>query len=411
MKSRKLEAVALLYIVVWTISPPLQLDMIYRLLALGCAALLFLLNGLKMTTEQKIVTVFVVAVAITAFISSRSLSGVLGQISVYLLFLGYLMNSWYADDWDKFRWLLPVVLLLLSLWNFRSATMLATDASAARVIVRNSEAANAYLRQGIGGYGLLYSQVCIAPALVAWTVNAWKPKKWFSFACGILWAITFFWFVWEAGYTIAVFTTAAGLVIYFFYRGKKLLPALIISVLLVSLVVYLICYNDTVRNYLLEIFDGTKVAWKIRDITDTFSTGETADSISARIDRYMRSLQTMLKYPLIGSWWVGGQGCHSALLDTLAQYGLFGGYAMYQLVYCGYLGWRTRVKHSQTIRAMNAAAVTITFVALFDTVPYNLTTMLTVILPIVLNDIEDRSESAGHKHTHKRGHYEDPLDG
>ena len=387
MNSRKLEAVALLYIVVWTVSPPLQLDMIYRLLALGCAALLFLLNGLKMTTEQKIATVFVVLVAISAFISSRSLSGVVGQIAVYLLFLGYLMNSWYADDWDKFRWLIPVVLLLLAFWNFRSATMLATDASAARVIIRDTKEAQDYLRSGVGGYGLLYCQVCVSPAMLGWTLNAWKPSK-FRFLCGAVWAVTFYWFLWEAGYTIAIFAAVAGLAVLFFYKDKNVIPALVISIVLVVLIIYLICYNDTVRNFLLKTFDGTKVAWKIQDITDTVNTGETADSITARIDRYTLSLKTMLQYPIIGSWWAGGHGGHSALLDAFALYGWAGGYIYLRMVFAAPFVWKKRAQSRHTMRVLNATIVTMAFVTLFDSAPYNLVMTMTVILPILLNDIE-----------------------
>ena len=38
-----IQKIAVLYLVVWTVSPPLQVDMIYRLIALACAGVWFIL--------------------------------------------------------------------------------------------------------------------------------------------------------------------------------------------------------------------------------------------------------------------------------------------------------------------------------------------------------------------------------
>ena len=389
MSKRPLEFLAILYLVAWSISPPLQVGMIFRIVALGCAGILALKNRFAVKKAQAAALILVAMVAVTAYIMSGA-SGILKQIGVYMLFLGFLMNEWYQDDWEDFKALIPITLLLLAVWNFRTASVLTTDASVARLIVRAGDVSESYLRQGVGGYGLVYAQVIICPVIFSWTLRSFR-RDLFRLACGVLWGISFVMLVMSAGYTIAVFTVALGVVIYLFYRREKIAPALLLSLLLVVAAVYLICYNQPVQNFLLDVFDGTKVASKIRDIAGTVTTGETADSIQSRIVRYRADLETMLEYPLLGSWWNGGMGGHSALMGAFAQYGVLGGIVWAMMVYCVPAIWKRRPCSTTSMRTINAAVITITFTVLFDTLPYNLVMMLMIIFPILMTEIESWS--------------------
>ncbi|MCQ2446392.1 MAG: hypothetical protein MJ141_05895 [Clostridia bacterium] len=391
MRNRSIEFIAILYILIWTISPPMQAGLGYRIAALGCAVILAAANGFKLNREKHgLPLLFVALVGLTAIIIEGELSAAIGQIAVYLLFIGYLMNDWYEGDWEAFRLIIPILLAVLAYWNFRSVAVLATDPNAARAVVRNDETALHYIKMGVGGYGMTYAQVCIAPAIVSWILRSFKKKPLF-FAIGVIWAVSYYQYISLAGYSIAVAATVIGLIILLLYRRKETAPALVISLLLVLLLVYLIGYNEPFRNWLFRIFDGTKVAYKIRDITSTIETDETADSIYQRIKRYRASFQAILHYPIVGAWWKGGAGGHSAILDNFAQYGLFGGLMYIKMLYCVPNTMKKADIAQKTIMAINATIVTITFVALLDSMPYNIVMMPTVVLPILLHDIENWS--------------------
>lgn len=390
MRRRSLDFIAILYIIVWTISPPLQIGMVYRLLALVCAGILFANNGFAMTKQHSYAMFFCILVALSEVIKSGSFSSALGQIGIYMLFVGYVMNYWYEYeyDWNDFKIIVPIVLLLLAFWNIKTVGAIATDANAARYIVRNDELANTYLRQGVGGYALMYCQVIIVPAIVKWIVSVFRQNKVFFFS-GVIWAISFIMYLAEAGYSIAVVASLISIIVLLVYKRRNVFPALIIALVVLVILVYLIGYNEAVRSFLLNVFDGTKVAKKITDITSTVTTEETADSIAVRIVRYKASLQSIfIDYPIIGGWWRGGAGGHATLLDAFAQYGLFGGIMMYRMIYCVPGIWKKYECNSVVMGVVNATIVSISFVAWLDTVPYNLTMMLMVVLPIILSNIE-----------------------
>ena len=183
-----------------------------------------------------------------------------------------------------------------------------------------------------------------------------------------------------------------GTVVLYAYRRRSVLPALTLSLLLVVILTYLIAYNETVRSFLLEVFEGTKVANKIEDITTTVVTEQTAESIEARIRRYQASLEAIfLYYPVVGSWWARYAGGHSALLDAFALYGIGGGMVMINMIYSVPIMWKKKDCSQVTMRVLNATIITMTFVALLDTMPFNLAITPTVLLPILLTDIESWS--------------------
>lgn len=409
MRRRPLEFIAILYLVVWTISPPLQIGMLYRIAALGCAGILFWRNGFALKRKHGNALLFCFLVALNVVIRTRDVSKILSQIGLYMLFVGYVMNYWYEEDWDDFTWIVPITLLILAYWNFRTVSVIATNPNAARAVVRNDETANALLMQGVGGYALMYCQVMIVPVIVSWIMAVFRRNQIF-FGCGILWAISFVRYLADAGYSIAIAASAIGVIVLFAYKRRSVGPAIAISVAVLGVALYLIVYNDAFRGFLLSIFDGTKVAKKIMDITSTATTDETAGSIASRMLRYQASIRTMLRYPLIGSWWAGGAGGHSAMLDAFAQYGFFGGLMMWRMVYAVPTMWKRRTHSPKMMRTINATIITISFIAWLDTLPFNLMMTLMVIQPIILSNLEAWSE--GHEHfmdrepdTHGAGRY------
>ena len=151
---------------------------------------------------------------------------------------------------------------------------------------------------------------------------------------GLVWAATFFFLLTRAGYSIAITSTLISIVILLFYRKKSIIPAVVIAFSIIVIFVLLIGYVDSFRDALLNMFDGTTVAKKVNDIYYSLQGVETAESITARIIRYSASINAIFKYPLIGGLWWDSGGGHSALLDTFAKYGVWGGLIFVNMSFC-----------------------------------------------------------------------------
>lgn len=384
-----IQKLTIFYIVVWSISPPLQIDTIYRLAALGCAgiwAVMSLRRGLFVYKIHIYAVMFAVAVAFIAYMEKGSFDAILSQIGIYIMVVCFLINAFYEEDkWQELSLIIPVVLILVIVFNWRTAQILLEDHTIARLLVRDDAEVYQYMRQGIGGYSLIYPQVCISPAILAWTLKAFKHHK-IYFAIGCIWVYTYILCIIRAGYSIAIFASIIGVMILLIYKRKSSVLAVIMAFLLFIAGILLIMYSDGVRGYLLETFDGTAVADKINDLMGT-SENEGANSIEDRMVAYSYSIKTILQYPFIGGLWMGGGGGHSAILDIIAKYGLLGGYVFVVMLFYVPHYYKRTVSHSSIVKMSNAVIVTIMFVALLDSFNYSFMPMILVVLPLLFEDI------------------------
>ncbi len=383
-----IQIVSVLYLMVWSIAPPLQMGMIFRLLALGLASLWFLIEFFRrfeFTRMQIWCALFMVAIALIAYIQ-RGLSSIISEIAVYMMVLAFFINIYSADSWQNYRLVVPVTLALLVFFNYRTATELANDPSIARQLVRDSEELYQYMRRGIGGYGLVYPQVCIAPVIYGWTMKAFRYNKLYSLL-GLAWSVSFWAVLTSAGYSIAVIASAVALVILVFYRRKNILPAIILSVVIIIAMILMLVYVEGFRNLILQIFDGTKVVRKIDDLLST-AEGEMADSFSVRLTRYWSSIVTCLQYPLIGGvLFRANYGGHSEILDTFAQYGVWGGIPVLYIIFYTPYSFKKRSASKTVLAVSNAHYLAIALFALFDPFVFQVYFPLLILCPIMYSDI------------------------
>lgn len=386
-----IQKIAVLYLVIWTVSPPLQVDLVYRLIALACAAIwaaiwLIRENPVSLGKEQVGAIFFLIAVVGIIYYQQREFEDILKQIAIIMLVICFLMNYFYRDKWDELYGIVPIVIILLTIWNYKTFSILVEDHTIARLLVRDDESTFEYLRQGIGGYSLIYPQVCICPAILAWTFKAFKNNKLF-FAIGAAWAYTFVRLLELAGYSIALFASAVGLLLLLFYRGKSAVAAFIAAVLAFVGIMASILYIDPFREWILETFDGTAVARKVNDLVSTSDTGVTGDSIQLRIEAYAASFCDILRYPIIGSLWRGSGGGHSAFLDTTSKYGWLGGYAFAMMFYNAPIHYKNHFTDKFIITTANATLITMLLVSVLDSFNYSFTCMVLIVAPLLFEDI------------------------
>ena len=385
-----IQKILVLYVIIWTISPPLQIDMIYRVAALGAIGLWFILNLPQNVRFERIhifAIIFVLLIVIVNLIESKGDFGnLLKPINYYLLVVAFLMAYSYKDRWDELSSLIPIVLLLLIYFNFKTYQTVVEDPTIARLIVRNDPTIYPYMRSGVGGYSLLYSQVCIFPVLVSWILSSFKKSK-LRFAIGVAWIVSYVMYILNSGYTIALVTSIVSLVILFLYRRSSVVMAVVITTIIVVSLVWLIGYNDGFRNALLTFFDGTTVAKKINDIYLSITTENAADSILVRMNAYWNSIVTILNYPFIGSLWWSSGGGHSALLDTFAKYGVFGLIIFVKIIFDLPLRIKKSPPTGKDTRIANALFISLLMVLLLDSMPYNFVMLIVFVVPICYNDI------------------------
>lgn len=387
-----LQSLCVLYITVWTISPPLQIDNIYRIAALGAVGLWFLLNipyNVKLERIHILAIVFAMLVTIVALMESEGkLSHILRPINYYMLVITFIMAYCYKERWHELSWMIPIVLILLTYFNYQTYKTVIDEPEVARLIVRNDLSIYHYMRKGVGGYGLLYPQICILPVIVSWTISSFK-KRWLRFSIGVLWLISLYFYLFNSGYSIAVVACVAGLIILFFYRRSSIVLAIIITTILIAILVWLIGYNTGFREWLMSVFDGTKVAQKINDVYLSITTEDTADSIMSRVIRYQEALNSIISYPIIGGLWFpnGSGGGHSAILDTFAKYGLFGGYVVIKILFSFSLEIKRLPETGKDLQIANALFIVLFMIMLLNSLPYNFTCLLMFVIPISYDDI------------------------
>lgn len=378
-----------LYVIVWSISPPLQIDFKYRVLALGCIgiwAIISLKKGLYVEKIHIASAFFAVLVVVIAFFEKGSLDGILQQIAIYILVLCFWINCYYRERWDELGGILLIVLVLLTFFNWKTGTALFDDPAIARTLVRADESAYIYLRQGIGGYSLIYAQVCVFPAVLMWCIKAFRKNR-ISFLIGLIWLISYVRCIQGAGYSIAIFTSIVGVIILFVYKRKSALFAIVISIVIFALGLGAIIYFEGFREFLLTQFDGTAVTKKINDLLLTAEEGAAEGSIYVRIEAYKDSFRTWFTYPIIGGLWRQSGGGHSAVLDMFAKYGIFGGYVFIKLFFWVPEYYKNKIKHRTIFAVSNATIVAMLFVSILDSCPHSFMCMIMLVLPLLFEDI------------------------
>ena len=100
------QKIAVLYLVIWTVSPPFQVDKIYRLIALACAVVWVGIwfireNPIRLGHEQIGAIFFLVAVMVVVYVEQYELESMIKQIALIMLVICFMMHYFYDDKWDE----------------------------------------------------------------------------------------------------------------------------------------------------------------------------------------------------------------------------------------------------------------------------------------------------------------------
>lgn len=385
----RVQQISVLYLVIWTISPFMEIDMIWRIgafAAFGLWLLCAMSRGLRFERIHMLALAFVALVVIVNIVENNGFGKILRPIQHYMMVLFFIMGHFYRDKWKELYFIVPIVLIFLIYFNFKSAFTVMEDPTIARLLVRNDEGIYIYLRQGIGGYSLIYPQVVTFPVLIMWVFKSFKQKK-LLFLVGIVWLVSYVLFVLFANYSIAITGSLISLIILLFYKGHSVGLAFAVSAGLFIAMMLMLLYWDEFRNMLLEFFDGTAVAKKINDLVASSESGAAEGSINDRVIAYQGTFNTIFRFPIIGGLWWNSGGGHSALGEAFAKYGLFGGYVFCKIIYSVPDVYKKVFVYRRIQQIANANLVVLLYVTLLDSLTYQFLGMILIITPILYENI------------------------
>lgn len=383
-----IQKICIAYLIVWTISPPLSIDLPYRLLALAFAIIWMLVEiskvGITMSRLETYSLFFLLLVMVVALINGNMLS----PIALYMFVLGFIMYNRHSTNLEELEGLQLLALVFLIIWNIRTYSVLLGDVRVAREIVRNDESTYVYLRQGVGGYGHIICQTILSPVLFSWSLSAWKKHK-ICFVLGMTCFISFVLVLSAASYAIPLLATIIGIILYFIGKGSKIWPYILIPAILIIVLLLLIGYVEGFREWLIKAFPSNTTQNKVNDLLSSLESGELQGDFLVRFQRYIFPIESFfLKYPLIGGLWNGGSGAHSMILDSFGQYGLFGGWIICKLLFFVPSFYRKEYFDSIKIRKTSTAFISVLLVSmLFDSWAISCAFLLFIVVPLLFNNI------------------------
>lgn len=398
--NNKIQKICILYIALWSIAPPLQIGTIYRLLSLLCAAVWFcfeLKKGIEISKIQIYYLLLLVAVVIVT-VFKRGFSEILSPIALYMLLLFSIINAYYKNRWHELQNLHIILLIIFTVLNIITYKEILINPQITRSLVRDTEELYVYYKKGVGGYALIYSQICIFAVGVQWTISCFKKSK-IQFAIGVAWIISLTLVVFKAGYSIAIFTYVASLIILIFYNRKNSMLAIAISISILFIFLYSIVKFPWLQTFLLNTFEGTTVTKKIHDLIDSARDGTVEGSIYVRVNAYLSSLKTFFENPFIGCLWQPKAGGHSAIIDMFANYGILGGIIYTKMLVFGQFKRFKEIENKRINHAVNACIVAIMLVATLDTITYQFIVPIFIMVPLFLYNISNEKRDTDNEST------------
>lgn len=379
LKLVSLQNLAVGYVAIWSISPPLFGNDTARILVIFCALIwlfleIFRLGGLGHKVTVPILLTFLY-VGYTGLFEALLYGpeGLIRQIQIYIMFFFLIVAESRRYNLQSLVTVFWVVLAVYPVWLFITfSTLTTTNAHAARTIVRSSEAAAELMQQGVGGYGLVYGTLLLIPALLSLQRNRKLLRgealsrllRMFpvlayglvalNIGLGVALVLT-------AGFTIAVIALVGILLSFFLLEKYNAMRFLFAAFAMIVVAFWAKPLLEATLLFLQPFAEGTNFALKIRDILFSMQVGEASGAASIRLERYIRSLQIFAENPIIGVLGFEDVGKHSQILDGFARWGVFfGGLFVYLISFPAFRAMRGS-NHSFGMGLSLFVAITVIF--------------------------------------------------
>lgn len=325
--------ISVLFVVLWCISPPLFISDIARIVAL-LAMIIALRIGHIYYPTYFFVLAFFMFYTLTVGVLKQGIGYFLSNIQTYIILaIAYVATNEYAKGKEvryDFTKVAKVIEWIYPIWMLITLNAYSSIPNISRILANNeNENVIIWSRQGIGGYGMIYSLVFYNIILLYMLINK-KRKGILLFINYILSLITII----LAGYSIALISIVLGSVLVIIVRKKRFESVVLaISIFLIAYFLFIV-FQEEISSGLLNLTRGTMYEQKMADIIDSLYSESAQGTLESRTVLYEYSWQAFLNSPILGSvlaekFVFGG---HSFFLDMFAKFGVLGGIPFLYLI-------------------------------------------------------------------------------
>ena len=340
---KRIQSICIMYILVWMIAPPLSYDIIWRLLAAGAALIWILLQMLRRKMyyrNQKlhnssiffgfsvIVNLGCLIFTDIFYLNFGIVSAIYNNITTIILFFAGFVSMYYVkeenyNDLFLFFRTSTITATIFSITStFRSdkyheLTRAAGEYQTAAQEALTREAAY----HGVGAFGF-FCLTSVLATCTLWMTFVSKEKK--DKRINLITFIIMEAGVISAGYTLALSISLIGIICCLFFNLKSRILKFEICILGVICLLFGDELLMLIYKTLSSLTSGGFYENKVQDIFSFLLSGESTGSFDSRAERYLLSLNSLIKYPVWGSYILAGinaTGRHSSILDTFAAFG------------------------------------------------------------------------------------------
>lgn len=329
-------SIALVFCVLWCISPPMFVNPQCRVIALFCMVWCLIAHKTERSSFS-LVFFFGVLYFVGTGVATDGASFIIQQIQTLIV----LVFSYIAVDkrneytpQKKGQSIENIVMLVYPIFMVLTLRAYVVNPRISRMLVNNQNVdVAAYSYQGVGGYGMIYSLVFYNIICLYWLLFR-KERK---LLAGLNYALSLL-TVLKAGYSIALISLVAGTFIVVALGRQNRVDSRLFLLIVVGGLALLLVYltKDSIISAVTGMVQGTLYEQKWEDIVVSLQGESSTGTLEARNILYQYSIQNFLEHPILGTWTTGAFmfGGHSLILDTFARFGIVGGIPIiYILIY------------------------------------------------------------------------------
>lgn len=258
------------------------------------------------------------------------------QIAIYPLMTCYILAR---RNHGVCVFILGCFLSVLLITGFTSTLAFQIDPNFVRYNIgtlKEQESAMYYLKAklNVGSFDMAYSYTALLPLVIF--VAKWRRalfrRKFIRFI-SIFMIAYFVVVIYISQYTLNMLVAAMALILVL-VRRKINKRFFINSIIVLSVTLVLVRgLLPPILHSISGSLDQSIMSDRIEDLAYTLegrdNEVDSRSDFQAREDVYMTSINTIFKYPIIGSWNLSGIGGHSLILDNIAIFGLIGVILLY----------------------------------------------------------------------------------
>lgn len=400
-----IERICALYVVLWIFVPPVQIGSLYRLIAVACAVIWFVLVSIQNSRDtvgmEKFLQISLPCMCLLflhAFPRYGFPGTIIRNLQFIIISICALIAIYYSEHDTKFiKQLICISMIFMVIFSITTIQGLIEDPYASRIA--NSEWMEERFvgNENVGLYGYIYMCVMLAPMLLFKIINRISFGKFFDFVSVVLFLLVLAMTI-LSGYMIANFCFVLGCSLVLLFNNPKNFSLKL--VLLIGTAVFILLFYEKILSmifaWLMDAFQDNPVYYsKLIDFRALFLSGDASGStIDGRFSNYLKSIRNALNYPLVGSYLFGKDrgGGHTDVIDTIGRYGWLVAFLKFKIYwYLPYQVYKTKYKHF----SLNALIAVFILFGIFDPYSQEICIPLYLFLPYVLRCADELSDQNG----------------